>query len=139
MSAYSHTVTGSFCTPHLRAVECVGYSTSRRLPLIAPPPAAPGDRHSWHLYIVRLSADAPIDRDTLLSHLDEARIGYSVHFIPLHKMRYWRERYRLRDSDFPECEKYIETCFSLPLFPSMREEAITRVRNVLEGALMVRK
>ena len=33
------------------------------LPLILPADAPPGDTHAWHLYVVRLRDDAPLERD----------------------------------------------------------------------------
>jgi hypothetical protein len=42
LSAYSHTVTGSFFTPHARAFASLGNSTSSFSPLIAPPRSSTG-------------------------------------------------------------------------------------------------
>ena len=65
------------------------------LPLRLPPKAPEGQVHAWHLYIVRLSDEVPIKRDDLIRFLDREHVGYSVHFIPLHRLQYWRERYAL--------------------------------------------
>ena len=54
------------------------------LPLILPPSALSGCEHAWHLYPIRLTHDAPIDRDTFIVKMAELGIGCSVHFIPLH-------------------------------------------------------
>ena len=71
------------------------------LPLLCPPPPAPGDRHAWHLYPIRIDDRAPIDRDALIDRLYAAGIGCSVHYIPLHLQPYWRDRYRLQTAALP--------------------------------------
>jgi dTDP-4-amino-4,6-dideoxygalactose transaminase len=58
--------------------------TLRDLPLRLPAPAPPGEIHAWHLYVIRLSDDAPVSRDGFIDQMAAAGIGTSVHFIPLH-------------------------------------------------------
>ena len=107
------------------------------LPLRLPPRARPGDQHAWHVYIVRLMEDAPLSRDALLQEFDAQRIGYSVHYTPLHRLSYWRERYGLSDNQFPEATRYFETCISLPFYCGMpmehRERVAAVIRHSLEG------
>ena len=71
------------------------------LPVQLPSPARDGDLHSWHLYVLRLEVDAPLSRDQFIARMGEHGITCSVHFIPLHRLSYWRSRYDLRDEDFP--------------------------------------
>ena len=73
------------------------------LPLLPPPTRRAGDRHAWHLYVVRLADAAPIGRDALIERLFAAGIGCSVHYIPLHLQPYWRDRYGLTPEQFPHC------------------------------------
>ena len=48
------------------------------LPLLLPPQPADGDRHAWHLYVVRLADDAGIARDSFIEKLFAAGIGCSA-------------------------------------------------------------
>jgi len=105
------------------------------LPLRLPPSAPGRDQHSWHAYIVRIEPEAPVDRDGLLHQLDAHRIGYSVHYTPLHKLTYWRDRYGLCDGRFPEATKYFESCISLPLYCGMTSHQRSRVVAVLRQSL----
>ena len=75
------------------------------LPLITPPLPKAGDLHAWHLYVLRLSPAAPINRNTLIERLFAAGIGCSVHYIPLHLQPYWRDRYALRPEQFPHSQQ----------------------------------
>ena len=100
------------------------------------PPAGNRDRlHSWHLYIIRLTQDAPMSRDAFLNHLSGQGIGFSVHYRPLHRLTYWRERYHLDDDSFPIASQHADTCVTLPLFPAMSDQEIERVIQVVRAAL----
>ncbi|MEX8492414.1 DegT/DnrJ/EryC1/StrS family aminotransferase [Sphaerotilus sp.] len=105
------------------------------LPLILPPQPAGGDLHSWHLYVLRLTDDAPIGRDALIEALYAAGIGCSVHYIPLHQHPYWRERYDLQASDFPHSQRAYERMLSVPLYTRMTEDDVRRVAAALRQAL----
>ena len=105
------------------------------LPLTLPPQPATGDLHAWHLYVVRLTDAAPIQRDALIEALFAAGIGCSVHYIPLHQHPYWRERYGLRAEDFPHSQRAYERTLSLPLYTRMGDEDVDRVVAALRTAL----
>lgn len=105
------------------------------LPLLAPPHAAPGDTHAWHLYVLRLADDAPIGRDALIERLFAAGIGCSVHYIPLHRQPYWRGRYGLDDAMFPASQRAYERSLSLPIYPAMSDADVERVIDAVRDAL----
>jgi dTDP-4-amino-4,6-dideoxygalactose transaminase len=105
------------------------------LPLVLPPRPAAGEVHSWHLYVLRLTDDAPIGRDTLIEALYAAGIGCSVHYIPLHLHPYWRERYDLQAADYPHSQRAYERMLSVPLYTRMTEEDVRRVAAALRQAL----
>lgn len=107
------------------------------LPLLRPPKALPGDLHAWHLYVIRLTDDAPIGRDSFIKALFQKGIGCSVHYIPLHQHPYWRDRYALSSAQFPNSQDAFERMVSLPLFTRMSdadvERVIQTVRQVLQS------
>jgi dTDP-4-amino-4,6-dideoxygalactose transaminase len=105
------------------------------LPLILPPQPAPGERHSWHLYVVRLADGACITRDAFIEALFDAGIGCSVHYIPLHQQPYWRERYGLKAEDFPHSQRAFERTATLPLYTRMTLEDVERVALAVRQAL----
>ncbi len=105
------------------------------LPLITPPRAQPGDVHAWHLYVLRLAADAPIDRDALIERLYAAGIGCSVHYVPLHLHPYWRDRYGLEPAMFPHSQRAYERMLSIPLFSRMSDGDVERVIEAVRGAV----
>jgi dTDP-4-amino-4,6-dideoxygalactose transaminase len=105
------------------------------LPLALPPQPAPGELHSWHLYVVRLTDAAPISRDVFIEALYAAGIGCSVHYIPLHQHPYWRERYGLKAEDFPHSQRAYERMLSLPLYTRMTAADVQRVADAARRAL----
>lgn len=109
------------------------------LPVILPPHAAQEDGHAWHLYGVRLGPAAPLGRDDLILALQEAGIGCSVHYRPLHRMTVWAESARGRGQVFPAADQVYETCLSLPLFMDMRDDEQDHVIDVLQRLLATRQ
>ncbi|GAB1484348.1 hypothetical protein MASR2M78_31660 [Treponema sp.] len=90
------------------------------------PPTGPADAR--HLYPLRLAAgEKMLERDDYIQRLQELGIGVSVHFIPLHSMPYYAERYELADADFPEAMNSFRHSISLPIWPGMSGEMIDRV------------
>ena len=110
------------------------------LPLIVPPDAPAGELHAWHLYPLRLSDAAAIDRpgmnrDVLIERLFAAGIGCSVHYIPLHLQPYWRDRYALRAESFPHSQRAYERMLSLPIYTRMSDADVQRVAGAVRRAL----
>ena len=97
------------------------------LPLVRPPGPAAGDRHAWHLYVVRLADAAPLDREAFIERLFALGIGCSVHYIPLHQHPYWRERYGLEAARFPHSQRAYERMASLPIYTKMSDADVGRV------------
>lgn len=103
------------------------------LPLILPPHAAMGDTHSWHLYIVQLTDEAPLTRDEFITQLQNVGVATSVHYRPLHQMAYWKPIAEGRT--FPVADAYFTRCVSLPMFMAMTEAEQARVIDVVREVL----
>lgn len=99
----------------------------RDLPVLLPPHAPAGDTHAWHLYVLRLTPDAPVKRDRFIELMAEKGIGTSVHFIPLHLHPYWRDRYNLTPEQLPHSQQLFEQSVSLPLYTKMTADDQKRV------------
>lgn len=103
------------------------------LPVQLPPPAEAGDLHAWHLYVLRLRDDAPIERDAFIQAMSDLGIGCSVHFIPLHLHPYWRDTYALQPDDFPESLRAYQRAVSLPIYTKMSHDDQTRVIDAVKS------
>jgi dTDP-4-amino-4,6-dideoxygalactose transaminase len=90
------------------------------------PPTGPGDAR--HLYPLRLNLQRlRIGRDEFINKLKEAGVGVSVHYIPLHTMPFYKNRYRLAEDDLPETMKSCQQEISLPIWPGMSDMQVDRV------------
>jgi dTDP-4-amino-4,6-dideoxygalactose transaminase len=105
------------------------------LPLILPADDTAGGSHSWHLFVIRLQNDARMNRDKLIQFLSDKGIGTSVHYVPLHRQPYWRDRYQLTNDMFPETDKAYLSMVSIPLYTAMSDEQQDRVIQALHEAL----
>lgn len=105
------------------------------LPLRLPPDVPASWVHSWHLFPVQLTHDAPLDRDALIAALSDRGIGTSVHYKPLHQMTYWREACEEGSQSYPNADRYFADCVSLPIFPGMSEEQRDEVVSAMEQLL----
>lgn len=102
-------------------------------PALETPPTHPA--HAWHLFSLRIREEAlSIGRDEFIERLTARGVGCSVHFIPLHTMKYWSERYTLRPTDFPEALDRYRRSISLPIWHGMTEGQVDRV---IEAVLAV--
>ena len=93
--------------------------------------SAPGGAR--HLYTVRLR-DAE-KRDTFIESLRKEGIGTSVHFIPLHIMPYYRDRYKLKPEDLPHSYQRYKETVSLPIWPGMTDAQTDRVIEAVKKAI----
>ncbi|MDP6444425.1 MAG: DegT/DnrJ/EryC1/StrS aminotransferase family protein [Pirellulaceae bacterium] len=89
--------------------------------------------HAWHLYPIRLVADAlRIGRDEFIEELKARRIGTSVHFIPIHIHPFYRDKYGLEPNDLPVANDNFERILSLPLNPRMSEQDVADVIEAVD-------
>lgn len=93
--------------------------------------------HAWHLYILRLHRET--ERDEVINALSRAGIGTSVHYIPLHRMPYWADRYGITDTHLPRTAAAADRLLSIPLYPGLRQDQQDRVAEALAHALNHRR
>ena len=98
----------------------------KRIADIQTPYASPDVFHAYHLYIIQVP-----DRLDLYNYLHENGIYAQVHYIPLHLMPYYREQGN-KPGDLPVAEKYYSRCLSLPMFPTLPDEAQEYVIKKIE-------
>lgn len=93
-------------------------------------------QHAWHLYVFRLrTGRTGIPRDQFLDAMRSHNIGCSVHFIPVHLLRYYREKYRFAPEDFPVALGAYQQMVSLPLSVRMTDQDVDDVIAAVIGIL----
>jgi dTDP-4-amino-4,6-dideoxygalactose transaminase len=92
-------------------------------------PLARDDRdvHALHLYVVRINPEsAGASRDEYQRALRDENISTSIHFLPVHRLTWYRER--LADQPrLPVAERAGDEILSLPLSPAHSDEDIADV------------
>lgn len=86
--------------------------------------------HSWYIFVVLIDRDKTkggISRNEFIDEMTKRNIGTSVHYKPLHRMTYYKERYGLKPEMFPNAEWVFERCVSLPMFSAMTENQLEYV------------
>jgi dTDP-4-amino-4,6-dideoxygalactose transaminase len=106
--------------------------------LVGITPLARDDRdvHALHLYVVRVDPEgAGATRDEYQRALREENISTSIHFLPVHRLTYYRERFPEQPS-LPVAERAGDEIMSLPLSPAHSDDdiadAIAALRRVHE-------
>jgi dTDP-4-amino-4,6-dideoxygalactose transaminase len=82
------------------------------------------DTHAYHLYVVRIDPErAGATRDTYQRALTDENIATSIHFLPVHRLSYYRERFP-DQPPLPLAERAGDEVLSLPLSPAHSDEDI---------------
>ncbi len=112
-----------------RAAIAARYNVGLRdLPELELPVTRPDVCHAWHLYAIRLNLDRlTIGRAEFIEALKREGICASVHFIPLHRHPYYRDRFGFQPSDFPVADAAYERLVSLPLYSCMSWDDVADV------------
>jgi dTDP-4-amino-4,6-dideoxygalactose transaminase len=85
------------------------------------------DVHALHLYIVRIDPErAGATRDEYQRALREENISTSIHFLPVHRLTYYRERFPDQPR-LPIAERAGDEILSLPLSPAHSDDDIADV------------
>jgi dTDP-4-amino-4,6-dideoxygalactose transaminase len=106
------------------------------LPGVTLPREAPWATHAWHLYLLRVDPEVVREgRDGVIADLAEARIGTSVHFIPLHHHPAYRELLASQADRLARTERYFRETVTLPLFPAMTDAEAQRVTDAVRASV----
>ena len=93
------------------------------IPGIHPPQEMAGAKHIYHIYCLRVDGD----RDAILKELNARGIGAGIHYpIPVH-LQPAMARYGWKAGDFPEAERAAQTIISLPMYPELDIEQMSRI------------
>jgi dTDP-4-amino-4,6-dideoxygalactose transaminase len=90
--------------------------------LVTPPPAAPGARHIYNQYCIRVAR-----RDELRAHLARAEIGAEIYYpLPLHMQQCFAYLGH-QPEDFPESLRASRESLALPIYPELAQDQLQYV------------
>ena len=104
-----------------------------QIPYIAPTTT----RMSWFVYVIRLVPE--IDRNALISALEERGIPSRPYFPPIHLQPFYTQRFGYKLGDFPMAEHAGESCLALPFSSIMTEEHVDYVCETLKKVIKTLK
>ena len=90
--------------------------------------------HAWHIYSTCIVSDK-INRGDFIAKMSEAGIGTAVHYKPIHHLKYYKETYDFKASDYPNAERYWQGAVSLPLFADLTDAELTYICDTIKGIL----
>jgi dTDP-4-amino-4,6-dideoxygalactose transaminase len=106
------------------------FAAAARAGKLVRPVEAPGRRHVYHQYVVRVP-----DRDGVKTRLASRGIGSSVFYpVPLHLQKCFAHLGG-REGQFPEAEKAAREVLALPIFAELSDDEVDRVAAELLAAL----
>jgi dTDP-4-amino-4,6-dideoxygalactose transaminase len=97
-------------------------------------------RHSWHIYTVLIDPERTgLTRDEFREEMRKRNIGTGLHFLAVHELSFYRERYRPAPELLRNSEYVGARIVSLPLFPDMQEEDVVGVVEEIRDVLFTRR
>lgn len=101
-------------------------------PWLTRPVEADGVSSCFHLYVVQIDFEGlEKSRADVMRELAENGVGSQVHYIPVHTQPWYQTTYGYDHGDCPVAEAYYQRCLSLPLYPAMSDEDVTKVVDVV--------
>lgn len=125
---------GRFAERRRRLAERYRALLAPLAPLVRPASLPAGCEPAPHLFVALVDFEAAgVDRAAAMRALAAQGIGTQVHYIPVHRHPYYRDRYGALD--LPGAQAWYERALSLPLFPAMADEDPERVVEALKAVL----
>jgi perosamine synthetase len=99
---------------------------------LTPPYVKDYVKHVFYQYVVRVEEDYPMERDKLVGYLKERSVDVAVHYpTPIYAQPLYRKLGYGKDT-FSMAEDACRRVLSLPVHPSVTEEDITYILDVLK-------
>jgi len=86
-----------------------------------------GGEHIFRQFIVEIDKN----RDHFARELKKEGISVGLHYIPLHFMSYYKEKYGLKIFDFPNSLSIYQKVMSLPIYSSLSDEDVDYVCDIV--------
>ena len=95
---------------------------------------AGSNEHTYSQYIVKIDKN----RDDFARELREKGIFTALHYVPLHLLSYYKQKYSLRVNDFPVALTNFQQILSIPNYPSMSDDEVKYVCDMIKETAKTR-
>ena len=90
------------------------------------PQYTPG--HSLHLFVIQLIKNRwSISRDKFIEEMNMKGIGLAVHYKPIHRLSYYKNKYDFNCDNFPRANELFDSIISLPIYPSLEKSSVSYI------------
>ena len=83
--------------------------------------------HNFNLFIIRVDKN----RDSFAKELRDKGVDTALHYIPLHLLTYYKNKYELRVNAFPIALQNYQQILSLPIYEAMRDEEVKYICDTI--------
>jgi dTDP-4-amino-4,6-dideoxygalactose transaminase len=106
------------------------------VPGLVTPLTAPGREHVYHQYVVRITDDAPLDRDAVVAQLASRGVQAAVYY-PRVVFDYpvYRDHPNVVVSDVPVARHAARQVLALPVHPNLSDADLDRVVDAVRASL----
>jgi dTDP-4-amino-4,6-dideoxygalactose transaminase len=106
------------------------FSTLPSIRLVTP---NPDGEHSLHLYLILVEKAATVSRNDAIQQLQEKGVEISINYLPVHLFTWYQKNFGFKSGDFPHAEFCGSQEISLPFYPSLTDEEVAYVIEVVVG------
>lgn len=91
---------------------------------------------AWHLYVLKIDYKRfGLTREGLVSRLKNKNIHTQVHYIPIYRQPFYKNKFKLNNKDFPYAEKYYGRALSIPIHPGLKDNDLDYVMHSIKAVL----
>jgi dTDP-4-amino-4,6-dideoxygalactose transaminase len=90
--------------------------------------------HIYSQYIIKIDKN----RDSFAKQLKEHGIYTSLHFVPMHLLSYYKNKYNLRVNDFPNALSNYQQILSLPIYDGLSDEEVYYICEKIKEIAKIR-
>lgn len=91
-----------------------------------------GCSSAFHIFVIGVEKRK---RNKIIDYLKKKQIGCSLHYKPLHKMTYYKNKYNLIDKNFPNTTEWGDSCITLPFHLKLTAKEQIYVVQTLKDAI----
>ncbi|RXJ86728.1 DegT/DnrJ/EryC1/StrS aminotransferase family protein [Arcobacter sp. CECT 8985] len=81
------------------------------------------EEHVFNHFIIRISRN----RDAFARALKERGIATGLHYIPLHLLSYYKNKYSIKITEFPAALTSYQQILSIPMYPALTDEEVNYI------------
>jgi len=86
------------------------------------------EEHIFSQYIIKITKN----RDSFARALKEEGVSTGLHYIPLHLLSYYKKKYKLKITAYPNALATYGQILSLPIFPSMSDDDVRYICDAIK-------